>query len=184
MDGHVLEAYNSLLRAYLIKPIPSLLKKIENLHFDVPGSSSVLQSGAILETQRLLQLIDSDLNIGDFDTEVLRRFADFDISSIPNNKAIIGFSFEGEMLQSLLFGDRQEQFESIYFKSFEKLEYYDGYSGMMCTSSGRWLPTGIQNSEFFGQWIKLGVDYLIISEPEIKNAVVNSNGHFLLLGSP
>ena len=183
MDGHIIDAYNSLLRAYLIRPIPTLLKKIEAFQFNVPGSNSILQSSALLETQRLMQLIDQEVSIDKFETEIVNKLSDFEIENIENNKEIIGFNFEGEFLRALLFNDKQEEFESIYFKSFDKLEYGDGFSGLMHTSSGRWLPTGIQNSEFFGQWIKLGVEYLLSSEPEIKNAVVNSNGHILMLGS-
>ena len=183
MDSHVIDAYNSLLRAYLLKPTPILLKKIQMLYFENPKEDSIFQSQSLLETSRLMELTGQNIDLKQFHKAAIQYFNEFQIFKKLSKRTIINFNFNAQMLHSLIAKDEIAEFDSIYFNSFEKLKYGDGYSGMMHTSNDRWVHSGLQNSDFFGQWIKVGVEYLLANEPEISKAIVNNHGHILQLGT-
>ena len=184
MDGHSIDLYNSLATAYLITKNKAMFKKLKMLKKSFGNPGNAFSSCDILETMRLMKKVDIPLQVGDIDKFIISTYGNLDVLfKNQGTRMIHGFNFPSKPFRAMLYSDRIGDFVNSYMESFEKFEYQGGYSSKMHTSKGRWIPTGIQDSSFLGEWLKLGAEYLLNDETEIRNGIVNSRGHFLKLGS-
>jgi hypothetical protein len=183
MDGHTIDMYNSLANSYLLTKNKIIFKKIKSLKKNFNNPGNVLTSSDVIETVRLMGKINVPITISSFKNDVINAYSDFqNLFKNHSRRTIQGFNFESQPLRAMLFTGKLDEFAKGYMESFDQFKCGDGYCGKMQTSSGRWISSGIQNSAFLGEWLKLGAEYLLIDEQDIKEGVVNSRGHFLKLG--
>lgn len=174
-DKNLIDYYRILAISNLINPHEQIQLRLEALDKKI---DSKYPSNIVFEIEHAKMLFAKNGFSLNFNGDSSVAKCDiFSHVSRNNPRNIVDFKFSSA---SLIYAAEKypEKLEYIIMNMLNQTKLEDGYSGKIFTTKLRWIPSNIQNSDFFGDWMKFAAEQIVTNDI-IQNSIRNINGHYL-----
>jgi len=158
------------------KIIDTVSSSIKNLEF-----SRIHMTHYMFYGLKLLNYKNDSIGYRDFFTRQQKRFESDSLGgTLPQGDRLIsGFNFDSMVLREQFINDDSIDILSRILHITKLIKHNNGWSSVMRTISNKAILSGIQNSEFLSQWMKLAAETLQHDKSIFATAIVNERGHYL-----